>query len=64
MKIEESFFGFINVDDTTGEGLTEAFLSRAEELGLDIGNMRGQAYDNGANMKGYIIKESKHEYLI
>jgi hypothetical protein len=53
LKIEESFFGFINVDDTTGEGLTEAFLSRAEELGLDIGNMRGQAYDNGANMKGY-----------
>ena len=52
LKIEESFFGFINVDDTTGKGLMEAFLSRAEELGLDIGNMRGQAYDNGANMKG------------
>lgn len=50
--IEESFFGFISLDETTGEGLTKSFMCKAKELELDISNMRGQAYDNGANMKG------------
>ena len=51
-EIKESFFGYINVVDTTGEGLLESFLTKMRELGLDVADCRGQSYDNGANMKG------------
>uniref|UniRef100_A0A8C5EZQ7 TTF-type domain-containing protein n=1 Tax=Gopherus evgoodei TaxID=1825980 RepID=A0A8C5EZQ7_9SAUR len=52
VNICEAFVGFLNVHDTTGEGLLEAFLEKANNLGIDIADMRGQAYDNGANMRG------------
>ena len=52
VNIHEVFAGFLNVHDTTGEGLLEAFLKKAEKLGIDIADLRGQAYDNGANMRG------------
>nr|XP_022908543.1 zinc finger MYM-type protein 1-like [Onthophagus taurus] len=40
------------VSDTTGEGLANTLLKRINELDLDIMYCRGQAYDNGGNMKG------------
>lgn len=51
-EIREHFLGFLPVVVTTGEGLTEAILNELKNLGLPIGDMRGQGYDNGANMKG------------
>lgn len=50
--INESFIGFIEVTDMTGEGLANTLLKRIDDLDLDIMNCRGQAYDNGSNMKG------------
>ncbi|XP_021980290.1 uncharacterized protein LOC110876423 [Helianthus annuus] len=43
---------FLVVDDTTGKGLFEVTSKKLESLGLDINDMRGQGYENGANMKG------------
>ena len=52
IEIREHFLGFCPVTDTTGEGLTAFLLNYLKELNIDIKDMRGQGYDNGANMKG------------
>lgn len=39
------------VDDTSGFGLFSKLEEVLLDLGLDIDDVRGQAYDNGANMK-------------
>ncbi|KAD4585524.1 hypothetical protein E3N88_23125 [Mikania micrantha] len=44
--------GFLNVNDTTGKCLFEVTLKELKSFGLEINDMRGQGYDNGANMKG------------
>lgn len=50
--IKEYFLGYINVEQTTGLNLSNAILEKLKELGIPFENCRGQAYDNGANMKG------------
>ncbi|XP_051959987.1 zinc finger MYM-type protein 1-like [Xyrauchen texanus] len=50
--VGEHFVGFLPVLDTSGAGLTDAFLKHLEKLGLDVEKCRGQAYDNGSNMRG------------
>jgi Domain of unknown function (DUF4371) len=50
IEISESFTGFLNVKDCTGAGLADTLVSHLKQLGLELSNCRGQAYDNGANM--------------
>lgn len=50
--IEEHFLLFCPIDDTSGEGLTEFLLLALKKEGLNINDLRGQSYDNGANMRG------------
>ncbi|XP_050915352.1 uncharacterized protein LOC127130376 [Lathyrus oleraceus] len=52
VSIEESFLGFLNVNDTTGQGLFDVLQNELKELGLDLFDVRGQGYDNGSNMQG------------
>ena len=50
--VKETFFGYLRISDSTGKGLLDAFLEKATELQLELSDCRGQANDNGANMKG------------
>jgi len=50
--VEESFLGFLDVNDTTGQALFDVLENELKILDLDIDNVRGQGYDNGSNMKG------------
>lgn len=58
-EIKESFIEFIKITDKTGQGISEAIQNELELLGLDPNDMRGQAYDNGSNMKGKKIGVQK-----
>lgn len=51
-EVKERFLCFIPIESSTGEALTDVLLSKLNEMNLPIGNMRGQGYDNGSNMRG------------
>jgi hypothetical protein len=52
VRVEESFLGFLDVNDTTGQALFDVLENELKILDLDIDDVRGQGYDNGSNMKG------------
>ncbi|XP_065678121.1 zinc finger MYM-type protein 1-like [Hydra vulgaris] len=51
-EIAEFFIGFFEASDSTREGLAKLILTHLEKLGFELKWLRGQGYDNGANMKG------------
>ncbi|XP_022160849.1 zinc finger MYM-type protein 1-like, partial [Myzus persicae] len=52
ITVEESFIDFINTEEKTGDGLAMEILTKLKADELDVQNVRGQGYDNGANMSG------------
>ncbi|KAK0141044.1 Zinc finger MYM-type protein 1 [Merluccius polli] len=50
--IKVYFLGFMNVVEMIGLNLSNVVLEKLRELGISFEDCRGQAYDNGANMKG------------
>ena len=50
--IEERFVGFINTTEKTGEGIALEIKAALIQNGLSLADVRGQGYDNGANMAG------------
>ncbi|KAF2895704.1 hypothetical protein ILUMI_10484 [Ignelater luminosus] len=51
-NIEEHFLGFVDISYSTGASLVDCILQKLDEFGLNISDLRGQGYDNGANMEG------------
>ncbi|XP_022883344.1 zinc finger MYM-type protein 1-like [Olea europaea var. sylvestris] len=50
--VQEYWIEFLKVDDASGFGLFIELKNVLKNLELDIDNIRGQGYDNGANMSG------------
>ncbi|KAK0131441.1 Zinc finger MYM-type protein 1 [Merluccius polli] len=50
--IKEHFMGFLEAEESTGLHLASLIPKRLEELKVRFEDCRGEAYDNGANMKG------------
>ena len=52
VTVEESFIDFIESHEKPGLGLATEILQKLEQDNLNIEDVRGQGYDNGANMSG------------
>ena len=52
VDVHEAFIKFLPVESTTGQDLCDVLVNELENLELNVQNIRGQGYDNGANMKG------------
>ncbi|XP_047139069.1 zinc finger MYM-type protein 1-like [Hydra vulgaris] len=51
-SIKEHFLVFVPLKKTTGAYMAETIIQQLEEMELPIDMLRGQGYDNGANMIG------------
>lgn len=51
-KVVERFLTFIPIESHTGEALATTILKFLNKCDIDIRNLRGQSYDNAANMSG------------
>lgn len=49
--IKEYFVTFLKMTDSIGRAMTVTVLEQLKELGILLSDLRGQGYDNGANMK-------------
>ena len=52
VDVHERFIKFLPVESTTGQDLCDILMNELEKLELNVQNIHGQGYDNGANMKG------------
>ena len=54
VAVHECFIKFLSVESSTGQDhdLCDVLVNELEKLELNVQNIRGQGYDNGANMKG------------
>ena len=52
VEIREHFLEFVPTQETTGASLAKSLLEILEKNSLNLENLRGQGYDNAANMKG------------
>lgn len=59
--VQERFIKFIKVSCLTGEHLSSVIRKELKNLGLNMVNCRGQAYDGAANMSG-ALKWFKHTF--
>ena len=50
--MREHFLEFLPLQNTTGAGMADILSKTLEKHGLLLSNIRGQSYDNGANMSG------------
>lgn len=60
ITLQEHFLGFFEVFDSTGKGLSNYLVDFLKKHNLDIKNLRGQDYDNCANMRGQVNGVQKH----
>ena len=51
-EVVERFLTFILIESYTGEALATTVLKFLNECDIDKKNLRGQSYDNAANMSG------------
>lgn len=58
--IRKHFLGFISVESSTGENLSDVLSNTLRELNLFLNNIRGQGYDNRANMKDVHLGVHRH----
>lgn len=58
-EIKESFVSFVNFFNKTGQGISDAIQNERKAFGLNLDDMRGQAYDIGSNIKGKNIGVKK-----
>ena len=55
-EIQERFVDFILCDTgVTGRALADKILEALQEYGLDVGNIRGQAYDGAGSMADNVM---------
>ena len=51
VAVHKRFIKFLPMETTTGHGLCDVLVNELEKLELNVQNICGQGYDNGANMK-------------
>lgn len=52
VSINEHFIGFVELEKSTGASMVEILLKQLSDSEICLDDMRGQGYDNGANMRG------------